>query len=159
LFPIKYSFRLFLRDRLTLHRWTSVETLHYSAIMIFTWFSLLMSAFSLLISPIFLTKYILRLQNVLLPNKAIWLYSHRFGNILETRYIFSDSKLDQWALTLSSKDGCFQAHLLVVLARKSILKYFLYHLFPLSICLGTLTCGLGFFPLDFGPLRPKSVCL
>ena len=68
-FPIKCGFRLFLRDRLTLHRWTSVETLHYSAIMIFTWFSLLMSAFSLLISPIFLTKYLLRLQNVLLPNK------------------------------------------------------------------------------------------
>lgn len=33
-----------------------------------------------------------------------------------------------------------------------------YHLFPLSICLGTLACDLGFFPLDFGPLRPKSVC-
>ena len=70
-FPIKCGFRLFLRDRLTLHRWTSVETLHYSAIMIFTWFSLLMSAFSLLISPIFLTKYLLRLQNVLLPNKEL----------------------------------------------------------------------------------------
>ena len=34
-----------------------------------------------------------------------------------------------------------------------------YHLFPLSLCLGTLACDLGFFPLDFGPLRPKSVCL
>ena len=33
-----------------------------------------------------------------------------------------------------------------------------YHLFPLSLCLGTLACDLGFFPLDFGPLRPKSVC-
>jgi len=67
----------------------------------------------------------------------------RFGNLLEPRYIFGAIELDQWAITLSSKDGCFQAHLLVVWA--------LSHPFPLSKCLRTLAYDLGFFPFDFGP--------
>ena len=58
--------------------------------------------------------------------------------------------LDQWALTLSSKDGCFQAHLLVVHAWKL--------LFPLRYCLGTLTDDLGCFPFDKRPLHLLSVC-
>lgn len=68
--------------------------------------------------------------------------SRRFGESLEPWYIFGAMELDQWAITLSSKDGCFQAHLLVVIARSLP--------FPLSDCLGTLAYDLGCFPLDFG---------
>ena len=159
-FPIKCGFRLFLRDRLTLHRWTSVETLHYSAIMIFTWFSLLMSAFSLLISPRFLTKALHRLQNVLLPNTSRHedeTYSHRFGNKLETRYIFSDTKLDQWALTLSWKDGCFQAHLLVVFAREGTDAPPISS-FPTQFMFRDLSVWSGLFPSRLWTFAPK-VCL
>ena len=76
--------------------------------------------------------------------------SRRFGEWLEPRDIFGAFGLDQWAITLSSKDGCFQAHLLVVFAQKPP--------FPLSHFLETLAYDLGSFPFDFGPLHPKSVC-
>lgn len=65
-----------------------------------------------------------KLQNVLLPFYHIPDKSRRFGVYFEPRYIFGAIKLDQWAITLSSKDGCFQAHLLVVKA--------LVHPFPLK---------------------------
>jgi hypothetical protein len=68
--------------------------------------------------------------------------SRRFGESLEPWDIFGAMELDQWAITLSSKDGCFQAHLLVIIARSLP--------FPLSDCLGTLAYDLGCFPLDFG---------
>lgn len=77
--------------------------------------------------------------------------SRCFGESLEPRYIFGAMKLDQWAITLSSKDGCFQAHLLVVIARSLP--------FPLSDCLRTLAYDLGCFPLDLGSYHPKSVCI
>ena len=57
-------------------------------------------------------------------------------NFLENKF----SNLDQWAITLSSKDGCFQAHLLVVMVIELP--------FPLSYNLGTLTYDLGYFPFD-----------
>jgi hypothetical protein len=51
------------------------------------------------------------------------------------------SMLDQWAITLSLKGGCFQAYLLVVLV-------FLLP-FPLSYNLRTLMYDLGYFPFDW----------
>jgi len=42
------------------------------------------------------------LQNVPLP---MVFPSRRFGESLEPPYIFGAMKLDQWAITLSSKDG------------------------------------------------------
>lgn len=97
------------------------------------------------------------LQNVPLPIVAQSVYdwrfaphlSRRFGELLESLYILGARKLDQWAITLSSKDGCFQAHLLVVVA-------FLLT-FSLSNCLRTLAYGLGCFPFDLGSYHPKSV--
>jgi len=81
-------------------------------------------------------------QNVPLLTLEKLSRSRRFGESLEPWYIFGAMELDQWAITLSSKDGCFQAHLLVVIARSLP--------FPLSDCLGTLAYDLGCFPLDFG---------
>lgn len=89
------------------------------------------------------------LQDVLLPF-CCSSRSRRFGGQLEPRDIFGAFGLDQWAITLSSKDGCFQAHLLVVFAQKLP--------FPLSCLLETLAYDLGCFPLGFGPLHPKPVC-
>ena len=37
-----------------------------------------------------------------------------FRLVFSDLYIFGAKKLDQWAGTLSLKDGCFQAHLLVI---------------------------------------------
>ncbi|KAA0047299.1 hypothetical protein E6C27_scaffold908G00990 [Cucumis melo var. makuwa] len=68
--------------------------------------------------------------------------SHPFGESLEPQDIFGAMELDQGAIMLSLKDGCFQAHLLVVIARELP--------FPLSGCLRTLAYDLGCFPLDFG---------
>ena len=83
-------------------------------------------------------------QNVplLTLERLLFARSRRFGESLEPWDIFGAMELDQWAITLSSKDGCFQAHLLVVIARSLP--------FPLSDCLGTLAYDLGCFPLDFG---------
>ena len=125
--------------------------------MFFTWFSLLMSAFSLLISPIFLTKYLHWIQNVLLPNVSLKIHSHRFGNRLKLRYIFSDSKLDQWALTLSWKDGCFQAHLLVVFAREGTDAPSISS-FPTQFMFRDLSVWSGLFPSRLWTFAPK-VCL
>jgi len=58
--------------------------------------------------------------------------------------------LDQWAVTLSLKDGCFQAYLLAVLIVS--LR------FTLSIHLGALIGGLGFFPLVHGSYHSQTVC-
>jgi len=130
-----------------------------------------MSAFSLLISPAGLSVRLLwltgRSATLLLLDppgahhcsskmNTRWAIdwnvckSRRFGEWLEPRDIFGAFGLDQWAITLSSKDGCFQAHLLVVFAQKPP--------FPLSHFLETLAYDLGSFPFDFGPLHPKSVC-
>lgn len=107
-------------------------------------YSLLMSAYSLLISPqSSWRKSFNKLQNVPLPYFDVDQNIRHFGKLHKTRYIFGAISLDQWAITLSSKDGCFQAHLLVVFATSLP--------FPLSNCLGTLVFDLGCFPLDFGP--------
>ena len=114
-----------------------------------------MSAFSLLISPVFLTKYLHRIQNVLLPNifkyiptaSVIDLSSVTFSVILS-----STSELLRFLERMAaSKPTSWLSLLMKIISLR-------YHLFPLNLCLGTLACDLGFFPLDFGPLRPKSVC-
>ena len=115
-------------------------------------FSLLMSAFSLQRSSFFLSKKLYWCLNVPLPNSFIFFYTKKsrfFGEFLEPRSIFGEKKLDQWAVTLSFKDGCFQAHLLVVFA--------FFHPFPLKNYLRTLENDLGCFPLNFGSSHPKFV--
>ena len=98
--------------------------------------SLLISAFSLLTSPIDLAIYLLRpTERSATSISTLW-----FGVFLETRYIFDAWTLHQWAITLSSKDGCLQAHLLVVLVFKLP--------FPLRKSFGTLLNSLGCSPLD-----------
>ena len=68
--------------------------------------------------------------------------------------IFGTEKLDQWAPTLSWKDGCFQAHLLIVFAFQLP--------FPLRALLWNLTRLFGLFPSRLWTLSPKVrllVCL
>jgi hypothetical protein len=70
--------------------------------------------------------------------------------ICESRYIVDAEQLYQWFVTLSSKNGCFQAHLLIVYTT------------PLSLTLihrlETLANDLGCFPLDPEPSHSGSVC-
>ena len=83
------------------------ETLDFRRIRFSLIFSLLMPTFSLLVRP---------------PNFPVWLQptlersptaihskcmTHSFGSMFKPRYIFSAESLDQWAITLSLKDGCF----------------------------------------------------
>jgi len=155
-FPIEKLVRVCLRGRLLLRRKTvrripwifgacdSHTRIRYSCQHSHFW--------GLLLS--FQKKFCVK-QNVPLPkrnwsNEWIRFLIRCFGGYLKPRYIFSASTLDQWALTLSSKDGCFQAHLLVVFAYKL--------LFPLRYRLGTLSNGLGCFPFDERPLHLSSVC-
>ena len=42
--------------------------------------------------------------------KSSFARSRCFGESFEPWYIFGAMELDQWAITFSSKDGCFQAH-------------------------------------------------
>jgi len=45
--------------------------------------------------------------------KLIWI--RRFGKNLKSLSIFEMKKLNHWAVTHSHKDGCLQAHLLIVI--------------------------------------------
>jgi len=69
----------------------------------------------------------------------------RFGDDVEPRYIVGAVQLAQCARTRSSKDGCFQAHLLDVNAAQLPC--------PLTSCFGTLADNLGCFPFDYEPLH------
>ena len=105
--------------------------------------SLLISAFSLLIAP---PKFPLKLRHFTERSATISSLSNdicQFGGSLEPRYIFGAKKLDQCASTRSSKDGCFQAHLLDVIVFSLPL--------PLRERFRTLLYILGCFPLDYEP--------
>jgi hypothetical protein len=69
--------------------------------------------------------------------------------MVEPRDIIGADHLDQCASTRSSKDGCFQAHLLAVVGDRLP--------FPLTIGFGTLPYTLGCFPLDHEPSHSWSV--
>ena len=71
------------------------------------------------------------------------------GAMVEPRDIVGAAHLDQCACTRSSKDGCFQAHLLVVAGVPLP--------FPLTIGFRTLPDSLGCFPLDHAPSHAWSV--
>ena len=116
-----------------------------------TWFFVTHASILTFDNSIHIFRHIfINLQNVLLPSfYSFCKKSRRFGEFFEPRYIYGAFQLDQWAITLSLKGGCFQAHLLAVFAVK--------HPFPLKNFFGTLAFDLGCFPLDFGPLHPKSV--
>ena len=141
----------------------TIETLGLTATRILPGFlrlgsglSLLMSAFSLLISPPFFSKKLFQLTErsatplIFIFHWKIKISSYCFGKCLESLYIFGAKLLDQWAVTLSLKDGCFQAYLLVVVVIQ----------LPCSLRdnLGTLTDNEGCFPLDIEPSRTMSVC-
>ena len=113
------------------------------------YFLLLMPAFSFLISSIYFTIYLYQhtecSATVLFFNKTC-----RFGKFLKSRYILGAKKLDQWAITLSLKDGCFQAYLLVVI---------IFSLpFSLRILFWDLSDQSGLFPFWQKTLAP-NVCL
>jgi len=76
--------------------------------------------------------------------------ARRFGAPMEPRYILGGRALDQCALTRSSEDGCFQAHLLAVFGRAPP--------FPLVGGLGTLAGDPGCFPFDLRSSHRRSVC-
>lgn len=113
------------------------------------YFLLLMPAFSFLIFSIYFTIDLYQhtecSATVLLKNKTC-----RFGKFLKSRYILGAKKLDQWAITLSLKDGCFQAYLLIVI---------IFSLpFSLRILFRDLSDQSGLFPFWQKTLAP-NVCL
>ena len=103
-----------------------------------------MSAFSTLVSQANFTISLLQYTGY----SATFLKKYRFGPYLKSLYIFDAKELDQWAVTLSLKDGCFQAYLLVVLI--------FWLPFPLRHYLRTLANNLGCFPLDIEAYPPMS---
>ena len=113
------------------------------------YFLLLMPAFSFLIFSIYFTTYLYQhtecSASVLFNNKTC-----RFGKFLKSRYILGAKKLDQWAITLSLKDGCFQAYPLIV-------SIFLLP-FSLRILFRDLSDQSGLFPFWQKTLAP-NVCL
>ena len=138
LLPISYDFRLYLRDRLTLrglafrrNPWTYGENVY--TFFIVTHVSIIYSGISRVSHNTPSTTY----------RTFRYLKKYRFGTYLEPLYIFGAKKLDQWAVTLSLKGGCFQAYLLVV--------FILSPPFSLRYDFGTLTSIQGCFPFDHGP--------
>lgn len=130
----------------------SAETLGFSAIMFFTWFyvthvSILTSIFSNVFFNISSMIYgTFRYQNKKNPDFSVLevlLFFVVSVNNFSLDTSSAQTSIDQWSITISSKDGCFQANFLVVKA------YLLP--FPLSYCFKTLTNDLGCFPLDFRP--------
>jgi len=116
----------------------------------FHYFLLLMPAFSFLISSIYFTTYLYQHTEC---SATVLFYKNktcRFGKFLKSRYILGAKKLDQWAITLSLKDGCFQAYLLVVI---------IFSLpFSLRILFRDLSDQSGLFPSWQKTLAP-NVCL
>jgi len=143
-FPSKIAFAILLRGRLTLYSqslyknpWIYGDKVSEPCLL------LLMPAFSLPISSTHLSTHLYRPTERSTTVYFIAKYTCCFGINLKPRYIFSTKKLDQWAVTLSLKDGCFQAYLLVVL---------IFSLpFPLRFNLETLTNNQGCFPLELEP--------
>ena len=147
--------------------WLNAENLEHSAITYFTW--LIVTHVSILASDIS-SRWVQRPSTTYRTFRYRWIRkapkmqrflfgksfripkipSRRFGESLEPLYIFGAMKLDQWAITLSSKDGCFQAHLLVVVA---FLLAFLT-----KWLLKDLSVRSGLFPSRLWILSPK-VCL
>ena len=105
-----------------------------------------MSALSFLISDKWLKPLFFDLQKVLLRHcpQCLW-YRYRLWD----HQIFGAFTLGQWAVTLSLKNGCFQAHLLTVL--KQGLPFSLKLFLDLN-----QQCGL--FPIWQWTFAPK-VCL
>ena len=119
LLSIAYSNWPRLRCRLTLSGWSDLtETLDFRWTGISPVFSLLMPTFSLLWSTINLSLQLsLYLsENAPLPLHLLKGANRDFGSLFKTRSFFSAKILGQWAVTLSLKDGCFQANLLAVYA-------------------------------------------
>ena len=77
-------------------------------------------------------------RNVPLPTGLFPNQCRRFGARIEPRYILGGHSLDQCALTRSSKDGCFQAHLLAVFGP--------WPSFPTHVRLRDLSVRSGLFP-------------
>jgi len=96
---------------------------------------------------LFLTK---KKKDIVSVNYLQFLYI--FGTAMHIYRIFRIYiNIDEWAITLSFKDGCFQADLLVVFALRLP--------FSLSNFFRTLTNVLGCFPLVLGPSHPRTVSL
>ena len=150
LLPIDFAFRLRLRGRLTLpgiawdrKPWAFGERDSHPLCR----YSCQHSHFQKLHST---SRYCFTAAGTLLYRSMLKHEARSFGVILEPRWIYGANQLDQWAITLSLKDGCFQAHLLVVLVIELP--------FPLSCNLRTLTYDLGYFPFDWW-LLAVIVCL
>ncbi len=151
LLPIAYSNWPRLRGRLTLSGWTVLtEPLGFRRTGISPVFSLLIPTYSLLRSTTcpYGQACIYRRTLPYLYTRINSDINHSFGNSFKPRSFFSAKRLDQWAVTLSLKDCCLQAHLLAVYAFSLLL--------PLNEYFGTLADGLGCFPLDYGAYPPQS---
>ena len=92
LFSIDYAFRPRLRARLTLGGLPCPGNLGLSAGRFFTCFTLLMSAYALVVPPACLTTHLRRLLQCS-PTTTYRVRS--FGATLEPRYIFRAGALDQ----------------------------------------------------------------
>jgi hypothetical protein len=102
-----------------------------------------MSAFSLPISPVIFPNYLHRPTERSATAPINYRHPHlRYTALAPVHFQCRKTYLDKWAVTLSLKDGCFQANLLAVMV-------FLPPS-PLSCNFGTLDSGLGCFPFHHG---------